>query len=545
MRDVPAYADHPFGPGLGVLPLRIGGDRCTVSEVSAASGPALRGLFYNKSLNARFFLALTLAAPLAFAQGRTQGQNQLDANPALFTVMAAINASGFNADLDSPSNHPLRRQIREALATKHGDAMDEMKRFYAAHHQRDANADLTQYISFALSLEGPPYFKFRVPESEMPPDVSQLRGLEQILPRFYEEAGIAKLWRDAQPEYEKVIDSYHAPVTQALLEATYYLRNPTSGYMGRRFEIFVDLLGPPSQVQTRNYKDDYFVVVTPSPELPIQEIRYSYLHYLLDPLALKYSEQLEKKRGMADYAQGAPALEDPYKNDYLLLTTTCLVKAIESRLIRGDVQRAEMVNQALREGFVFTPAFAEGLMEYEKQPMAMRLYFPELVARIDLKREEARLEKTEFVRERAVRRYKGLPALAAPQLTGAEKTLEAAEDLYRARDLLKARETYLRVLQETSQRPMHARAYYGLARVAALQKDPELAEKLFQKTLDLSPDPQTRGWAYVYLGRLASASGDREQAEKQYRAAIGVDGISAAARAAAEKELEKTAGKNK
>lgn len=478
-----------------------------------------------------------MAAIFSTAQCFGQGANQLDANPALFTVLAALNAAGFDSDLESTSNSPLRKQIRAALASKKIESMDDLRRFVAVHHQRDANAELTQYISFALSIEGPPSFKFRIPDNEIPPDVSGLRGLETILPRFYAEAGLDQIWRQMQPEYERTIEKFHAPLTKALLDSTFYLRNPTSGYMGRRFQVFVDLLGPPNVVQTRNYKDDYFVVVTPSPELPIEEIRYAYLHYLLDPLALKYSEQLEKKRGMADYAQGAPALDDAYKNDFMLLTTTCLVKAVESRLTRGEAKRAEMVNQAFREGYVYTPAFAEGLVEYEKQPMAMRLYLPDLIARIDLKREEARLEKVEFTRERSARKFKPAAAPAAPELTGVDKTMETAEDLYVARKLDEAKRAYLQALQETSQRPTHAKAYYGLARIAALQKDPELAEKLFQKTLDLSPDAETKGWAYVYLGKLAMAAGLKDDAARKFRDAIATDGASPKAKLEAKKEL--------
>jgi tetratricopeptide (TPR) repeat protein len=70
-----------------------------------------------------------------------------------------------------------------------------------------------------------------------------------------------------------------------------------------------------------------------------------------------------------------------------------------------------------------------------------------------------------------------------------------------------------------------------------LQKDPELAEKLFQKTLELSPDKDTESWAHLYLGRLADAAGDRGQAEKNYRAVLAIDGAPASVKNAATKEL--------
>lgn len=501
-------------------------------------------VFFNRPVFAVFLLGL---APLG-AQTNLVNQlgNQLDANPALFTMMAAMEAAGFASDPDSPSNHPLRKQVRAYLAGKKLDSVDELRGFMALHRQKDAIGELNQYISFALSIEGPPNFKFRIPDNEMPPDVAPLRGLELILPRFYEEAGLAQVWRQVLPEYEKVISAYHSPLTNSLLESTYYLRNPTSGYMGRRFQILIDLMGPPNQVQTRNYKDDYYVVVTSTPELPLNEIRYAYLHYLLDPLALKFSEQLEKKRGLSDYAQAAQGLPDAYKNDYMLLTTSSLIKALETRLTRGEGNRMAMVDQAMREGFVFTAAFADGLVEYEKQVQAMRLYFPEMVNRIDVQKEDERLSKVQFLRERPGRKIRAAQSVeAAPVLTGVEKTLADAEDLYRDRKLDQSRQVFLRVLKETGQQPAQAKAYYGLARIAALERQPELAEQMFQKTLELSPDPQTRCWALVYLGRLSAAAKEYADAEKNYRAALKVEGGSSAARAAAEKELEKVAGKGR
>ena len=53
---------------------------------------------------------------------------------------------------------------------------------------------------------------------------------------------------------------------------------------------------------------------------------------------------------------------------------------------------------------------------------------------------------------------------AAP-LTGAALTLDKAEESYSKRDLKGAKELYLRVLTETTVKSLHAKAYYGLARI--------------------------------------------------------------------------------
>jgi hypothetical protein len=326
--------------------------------------------------------------------------------------------------------------VRQFIAARKLPVVEELKKFFEAHRQKDWTAELSQYISFALLVDGPPDFKFRYLTYELPPDASALEGLPPLIARFYRDAGIAGLWRQVQPAYEQVIARYHEPVTRALFQVTGYLRAPTSGYMGRRFQIYVDLLGAPNQIQNRAYRDDYYVVVTPSPEPQVDDIRHQYLHYLLDPLATKYSENLTKKKAVGDYALGAPYLEDYYKSDFLLLATECLIKAIESRLTPGPPEKKQaLVRQALLEGFVLTPHFAEQLPVYEKQEQAMRLYFPELIDSIDFKREEQRLENVEFSNVRPVRKAKEVPAAKKVEPTGPYKTLTEAEQLYAKRDL--------------------------------------------------------------------------------------------------------------
>ncbi len=112
--------------------------------------------------------------------------------------------------------------------------------------------------------------------------------------------------------------------------------------------------------------------------------------------------------------------------------------------------------------------------------------------------------------------------------------------LYESRELDKAGETFRQALQQTDKKPIHARAYYGLARIAALQRNPELAEQLFRKTLELSPDPHTHAWSEVYLGRLAQASASPEEAVAHYKAALAIEGASDRAKQAAEEGLRKT-----
>src|SRR5580658_6381526 len=253
------------------------------------------------------FLSGALAISAA-AQAQPQPPpGQLDGSETLFTVLAAINCAGYDGDLESGANSPVRRLVRQTISAKNLNSVEALKKFFAAHRQPDSVAELNQYVSFALTLEGPPDFRSAVKPEELPMDVRKLDGLIPLIAAFYRQADIAELWKQVRPAYDQTIAAYHPGVTKALFETNGYLRNPTSGYRGRRFQIYVDLMGAPNQIQTRSYKDDYFVVVTPSTEPQIQEIRHAYLHYLLDPLALRYFEQLVRLKALADFAQPAPA----------------------------------------------------------------------------------------------------------------------------------------------------------------------------------------------------------------------------------------------
>ena len=473
-------------------------------------------------------------------------QGQLDGNPTLFAVMAAINAAGYSADLSSPNNSPLRDQVRAEILGKNPPSLPALKEFFENHRKRGAGADtaeLSQYISYALSVKGPPDFVFTQRDVDIPPDVVPIKSLSPLLARFYREANIQDIWQRAQPAIDREIERLHDPVADAVLHVNAYLRHVASGIDRSHFQIYVEPLAAPNQVQARSYGYEFTVVATPAPQPRAFDIRHEYLHYLLDPLSTLQQEVLDRKKILAEEAHRAPALDESFKEDFLLLTTESLIKAIEARMDR----RPEGIQQALRQGYILTPYFAEALPAYEKQEQPMKSYYPDMVMAIDLMKEEKRLADVEFDKQAAVSALVKSPAPPSPQpptpLTGAAKTLDDAERLWGARNedatnLEKAKKLYLDILTQTAEPPLHAAAYYGLARIAALQKDPETAEQFFQKTLEWQPEPQVKAWALVYLGRLSLAASDRDQAVQYFQESLKVDGASETAREAATEGLQ-------
>ncbi len=451
----------------------------------------------------------------------TQKLAPLDGNPTLFAVLAAINAAGYDTEIDSPTNNPLRKALRDHLATRNIPSLSELRRFIRDHHLPNASDDLGQYVSFALLSKGAPDFTPAMPNFPMPKDADGLHDFAPLLARFYEQAGVEKLWELSQPAYDEALAQYTDPIAVTLQKVNGYLRNPNQQTKGR-FQVFIDLLGAPNQVHARTYLEEYFVVITPSPEPRIDEIRHHYLRFWADGLFFfKYAANLNRLRSLGDFALPSPILADNYREDFTLLATECFVRAVEARLTGQPAQ----VTQAMREGFVLTPAFADGLAKYEKQEDIMRDYFPVLVQGIDTKREAVRLDKIDFLKERPVRVVRVTVQAKPPVLTGVAKALEDAEELFRGQKAAQAKEAWSAILGSTAEKPAQARAYYGLARVALSERDPERADQLFRKVLELEPDASTQSWSLVYLGKLADSQGEAEPAKEFYKQALAVAGL--------------------
>jgi tetratricopeptide (TPR) repeat protein len=488
------------------------------------------------------FLAAACLLSLFIAASKLHAADslQLDANENLFYVLAAMNAAGYDEGINLPDNSDLRKQLRKYLSEQNISGLADLKLFYRRHMARPGPSagvqDLSQYISWALSVTGPPDFAWRTRDVEVPPDAKALEGFTPLMIDFYRQANLEKLWRQCRPTYEKELEKYHTPILNMTVKVDGYLRVSTAGYLGRRFSVFVDLLAAPEQIQTRNYGDDAFVIVTPSKEPRMYDIRHAYLHYQLDPIMIKYGMDLAQKRSLIDLVQLSP-LEQHYKDDFVLLANESLIKAVECRVDKTK----GCADQAMRQGYVLTQYFLEQLPGFEQQQQGMRFYAEEMINAIDLKQESERIAAIKFD-SGALQRVAKQVAVAGPELSPSAKTLEQAEDLYAAKNYTQAKDLFLKALEQTGSSAEHAQSWYGLGRIALHQNQPDAAVKFFEKTITGSPDGFTKSWTLFYLGGLAKAAGEDSKAADFYKDAIAVPGASTTTLDAARKAL---AGINK
>lgn len=465
------------------------------------------------SLAVLFFLVLSI--PQAGLAQQT-GNVILDSNEQLFSVLAALNASGYDTGMGVDTGSDTREVVRAFLAKKKIPVVAEIRKFYEGHKfADDPGADLGQYVSLALLLGPAPDFKFTVPQSDLPPDAKDVAGLVPLLKTFYEQANLVDLWSRLQSRYHDEILRYSGPVRNSIQIADAYLRFPSGAYLGRTCAIYLSVLGAPNQVQARIYGANYYLVVTPSKQSKLNEIRHQYLHFLLDPLAVKYAQDIHQKAGLRNVARQAPMLGADFKEDFPLLVTECLIKAVELRMDKTPKADAEKSLQGFASsGLILAPYFYSALLDYESQDTSMNVYYDSMIQGIKVAAETRNAAAIKFTPRPAAPENK---TVAAKPETEEDRLLDQADNAIYLGHYDEAKTTFQTILEKIN--PRSGRALYGLAAAYSYTRKPDLAEEYFLKALDATHDVRISTWSHIYLGRIEDLKGKRDQAIAQYRAA--------------------------
>lgn len=471
---------------------------------------------------------------MSFAQNTPKVS--LDVNEGLFAVATAMNVCGYDQELNN--SDPLRAQIRAEVGNRvlNSEAAKEtvasMCQYYHEHEQNDAGKDVAQYVSLALYLNPPPGLSPKVKEAELPPDASLLLGFLPFLQRFYEQAGLKEVWQRHREAYLGLTDRYHEPLSKMLFDTEIYLKIPSAAYLGRQFTVYLEPMLAPSQTNARNYGSDYFVVMAPAPSLKMAQIRHTYIHYLLDPLALKHGTSLQRLQPLLE-AVNSSALEEPFKRDISLLVTECMVRAIEARTLGNrqtpDSERLKIVDDSEKEGFILTRYFYNAFVAFEKDPVGLQNAYSELLRNIDVRQQLKLAQQIQFTQQAS-------PELLRLARRPDDRLLKTAEQKLSAGDPAGAEKYARQALDEN--REDQGRALFILAQVATANRDIQGARNYFQRAIEVAQEPKVVAWSHIYLGRIFDLQENREAAVTQYRAALSASGSVPEAKAAAERGLQ-------
>jgi tetratricopeptide (TPR) repeat protein len=507
----------------------------------------------------------------------------LETSEPLFYVAAALNACGYDNDLaaSSPVRSKLRDEINEQLAASAParDARDALCGFIRDHALNDKGRSLAQYVSLSLYLGPPPLLTPTVDLTDLPIDAAQVAEVLPLLRTFAETAHLNALWGEHRAEYQGFVDRIHDPLTKVFLDTNIYLHLPVSSYDGRRFLVLLEPMLAPSETNARVYGNDYIVVVSPSAAgsaLPMDLIRHTYLHYLVEPMVYSRPAAMDRLLPLLKSVQDAP-LDFSYKSDITSLLAECLIKAIEAHFLetsiahpvkpsprsdraefmkydeqmtvydrQADAVRRKAVALEMRRGWVLVEYFYDELAKLEKSGTSLKDGVGPMVYGMDVAREAHHDQQIVFLPEGSgldpVLRGRTKPKSHAPTpMDLAEQKLSKGDkdDVFAASDIA---ETALK------KDPSDAQAHYLLGRVDLMQGNPEEALNHLTKTVQLSRDPRTIAWAHIYLGRLYDLEGrdpdhpdvhpEREKAIAEYKEALAHRDSQPDTKAAAEKGIK-------
>lgn len=468
----------------------------------------------------------------------------LQSSETIFSVLTAVNMCGYDKDIaiSDPIRSRVRAEVQRNLAQS-GEAraaQAEVCDFYQRHAvSTDQNRNLSPYISLALYLDGPPHFMPRTAEEDLPPDANAVAAFGTVLEHFYDKAGLHGIWLHHRNDYAAAMQRYHAPLAKMVFDTEVYLKEPSSEYLGRTFTVYVDFMGSPNETDARNYGTAYYVVVFPAPvaaeaspetALKMDQIRHTFLHYELEPLADKHVTAINRLQPLLESVQRAP-LEGDFKTDISLLVTECLVRAVEIRMTGAkteEAMRSQAVDDAVKQGYILTRHFYNAVVAFEKDPAGIRSEYADIINAVDIKKEEKAAAEVQFAGN-------ATPELVRLSRPEERRLLITAEERLSAGDPKGAQQLAQAALEKKIGDP--GRALFILAEVAVANRNRDGAEDNFQKAIAASNDPKVVAWSHVYLGRILDMKEDREAAVEQYRAALIAGGSLPEVKSAAERGL--------
>ncbi len=473
----------------------------------------------------------------------------VEAHEQLFAVMCALDAAGYMPGAGAAAETPGRIQLRKRMQALQGPAVVALRKYYAEHALGDPGANFSRFVSFSLVTGPPPDFPFLLRRDDLPPEALTLEGFNPILANFYSEAKIEEVWKFYAPEYERGVESLRGPVSTLVYTASNYLREIMRGNTGRTFSVYVEPLAGDKTI-FRTFGDQYALVVRPSTTPPMDDIRHAFLHFLLDPIAIRYRVQASKAAPLLEFAARAPQLPVDLRDDFTSFFDECLVRAVELRLRHlSPVELSAAIDQAEGSGYVLVRPIYAGLSGFEKSEPAMGYYLPDLIKGINVEAEQRRLRGVKF--EEAVTAGDSAPernakaAKPSPSGTPLDDDLAEGQRQISARNGAAAATSFEHYL---ASHPEDEHAMYGLAVASALQGKPEQARELFTKVIaaaqnplagpDKHSDPSNLSWSHIYLGRMYDVEGKRDLAVVEYRAALAVQGAPDSARTAAQHGID-------
>lgn len=572
------------------------------------------------------FAAATNAQGVAAGFDLSNYGVRIEPDKRLIVVLAALemasqkNAAGVEEKLIqtplSDKGAAFRQQLLKAELLKDSVPQEaELKRkitlFVSQYKRTRPNASdaeiIAPFISMAYTLSAVPDLSDPVIINDLPGPLLDVLDFAPLVREFYKRSAISTRLDDIAKEYREdsdadlrrsaremvsdLLDYLHTRprliysekiVTQAQKAGSKSagIQKVETRENERRFFLVPEKLAARQTVNFLNIRDDYYAVVPPDTDLSFSEVRRAFLQFVLDPLVLNYSRELEKVRTWAKPALDERRKADPsISPDVFLAITRSLVAAadvkqaeharvrIATELAREKIAgyaEKDVVNrkklsdelaaykQSLADestlrlyedyekGAVLAFYFADQLKGIEESGFDIASSMRDMLATFDPAVESNRIAATADARKRALAAREERKNAPDNRLLVAENPVTTKliqiQQFIDAKDLAKAKNELTAL---AAANPKEPRVHYNIARVAGLEavaiQDPEAqARKLLEaknayvevlKNATATTDRALLSLTYVALGRIYEHNNENAYAIQLYDQAIKLDDV--------------------
>lgn len=299
----------------------------------------------------------------------------VQADPRLIVVMAALEAAGWNAVPAGREPSAFRAMVRKDLANLDPELRARLRVFYERNllPAPATPADqASRYVSLALALTPVPTLDAPERSDDLPSGLLEVLDFAPLVREFYRRSGIEEKMVSYVRAYQAEGDRLRGPTTEMVRGLLTYLhtqpmtfstervevKSPTAkkgqekkGYtyrqQDRRFFIQPDLLAAPGAINFRIIGDDYYAIVPEGTDPTSSELRRAYLQYVIDALVLRFNKDIaarrEHIRQLLNDRQKANGQVSP---DVFLTVSRSFVAAADARY--DEVRRVDTLTKNAR-----------------------------------------------------------------------------------------------------------------------------------------------------------------------------------------------------
>jgi len=297
----------------------------------------------------------------------------IQADERLFTLMAAMNAAGYDEENNEDGMHPVRQAVRAELASKKLKSLGRLRIQLRLVHPYS-------YVVWTLQRSSPPAFARQLEGWwVVGPPAAVFFGLDDGLRQFYNEADIATLWQQSLPEYEAEIARYQTEAGPAVQRMLAYLRlknTPTD-----RIVVLPNLLDAYWRGYGPHVGSVSYIVAGPAETPNIALIQHEAMHPIINPLVDANLKAIDKAQADWFFQAMNPRVGSGY-HEWSTIVKECVIRAVGVRL-SDAAEREQAIARHESQGFLLVRPLAAKLAEFEQTSLSIADYMPQLLGSLN------------------------------------------------------------------------------------------------------------------------------------------------------------------